>query len=63
MNKSPDDKAYEMSDLIYFAIKATRAEGEEKIKALRQLKQLAKAELEFEKAKYSDGPTRIFRRK
>jgi hypothetical protein len=39
------------SDLIYFAIKATRAKGREKVHFLKHLKELAKAEYEYHKAR------------
>lgn len=44
-------KPNEMTDLIYFAIKASRTTGKERIHNLKRLKELCKAEIEYETAK------------
>lgn len=47
-------KPEEMTDLIYFAIKASRTTGKDRIHHLKRLKELCKAEIEFENAKLED---------
>lgn len=62
MSKEYEESPAGMSDLIYFAIQATRSEGDDRIKYLKTLKNLCKAEIEYEKNK--DKPiTRFFRKR
>ena len=52
-----DNDAMGMHDMIYFAIRATRSEGDEKITALRNLKSLIEKELNIEHEKISKSET------
>ncbi len=61
MSKKYENSPEGMSDLIYFAIQATRSEGKQRIHYLKRLKQLCKVEIEYEKAK-TNPITKIFRK-
>jgi hypothetical protein len=57
-----DNKPKDMSDLIFFAIKATRTTGQARVDALKQLHKLIELEIEFEENKNKDLTTSLWKK-